>query len=266
MSDSGASRSTICKRVILRRMTSFTPQDDASQLAPHPHRIVLRGSTSDLQFPPMCPNCGAASAGRLTYAKVFRRSDFEGPTSYVVSSVTVPFCEACVARHRAQEDKRTRLSNWLSGFASVAIVGAIFPGLGALFVLYLALGDLAHGRGMRMLVELGIAAVFGLIAWAQALAVWNQNERFRVPPQSDVTLAFDFSDDVAPVFEQARFICAVRDAAFANSFRALNIGREYLPASPQAQREGRRSNRLFWVFGALLAAFLLWSWLHDHFG
>ena len=246
-------------------MTHFEPQSNASELAPHSHRFTFSGTASSLQFPPLCPNCGSAAANRLNCAKVFRQSDSDGPTRYTVTSITVPFCDACIAKHRAQEVKRTLMSDLISSFATMDMLGAVFPALAALFLLYLALGDLFHGRATRVLVELGIGAVFGLIAWAQARAVWDQTARLRVPPQSDVTIAFDFSDDTAPAFESARFICTVRHPAFANAFRVLNIEHEYLPKSPQAQAERRRSNRLLWIFGALLAAFALWSALRDLF-
>jgi len=250
---------------MLGRMTRFEPQGNVSELAPHPHRLTLRGTARGTQFPPLCPNCGGAATDRLTYEKVFCHADSDGPTRYVVSSIAVPFCGACIARHRAQEVPRTLMSDLVSSFATMDMLGAVFPALGALFLVYLALGDLFHGRATRMLMELGIGAVFGLIAWAQANAVWQQTARFRVPPQSDVTIAFDFSDDTAPAFESARFVCTMRNTAFANAFRALNIEHEYLPASPQAQAERRRSNRLLWIFGALLAAFALWSVLSDLF-
>jgi len=240
--------------------------DEASELAPHPHRLSLRGAAGDLQFPPLCPNCGSAATDRLTYAKVFRHTDSDGPTRHVVSSIAVPFCNACIARHRAQEKKRTLLSDLISSFATAEMLGAVFPALAALFLLYLAIGDLFHARGTRMLVELAIGAVFGLIAWAQARSVWAETEHLRVPPQSDVTIAFDFSDDIAPAFEPARFTCAMRNPAFANAFRVLNIEREYLPASPQAQAERRRSKRLLWIVGVLLAVFAAWSVLDDLFG
>jgi len=247
-------------------MTRFEPQGNASELAPHPHRLTLRGAASGLQFPPLCPNCGGAAAERLSYAKVFSHADSDGPTRYVVSSIAVPFCGACIAKHRAQEVKRTLVSDLVSAFATMDMLGAVFPALAALFLLYLALGDMVHGRGTRMLVELGIGAVFGLIAWAQARAVWGQTEHLRVPPQSDVTIAFDFSDDIAPVFESARFVYAMRNPTFANAFRALNIEHEYLPASPQARAERRRSNRLLWIVGILLAVVGLWGLLQDLFG
>ena len=244
---------------MLARMSS-------SELAPHPHRFTLRGTVGNLEFPPLCPNCGSAASERISYEKVFSHSDSDGPTRYVVSPIAVPFCSACIARHRAQEVKRTWMQDLISSFATMDMLGAVFPAMAAVFLVYLALGDLVHGRGLRMAVELGIGAVFGLIAWAQARAVWGQTEHLRVSPQSDVTTAFDFSDDTAPAFESARFTCSMRNPAFANAFRVLNIEREYLPASPQAQAERRRSNRMLWIFGALLAAFALWSVVSDLFG
>lgn len=85
-------------------------------------------------------------------------------------------------------------------------------------------------------------------------------------PQSDVTIAFDFSDDTAPVFESAPFICTMRNPTFANAFRVLSIEDEYLPPSPQAQAERRRSNRLLLIFHLARRFFALRSALHDLFG
>lgn len=246
-------------------MARFEPQSNASELAPHSHRFMLRGAVSDLQFPPLCPNCGSAAANPLTCAKAFRQTDSDGPTGYTVTSISVPFCDTCIARHRAAQGKSRLVSDLISSFSTTEMLGAVFPALAALFVLRLALGDLFQAHATRALLELVIGAAFGAIAYAQARAVWDQTEHLRVPPQSDVTIAFDFSDDTAPVFEPARFICTVRDPAFAEAFQALNVRREYLPNSPQAQAERRRSNRLLWIFGTLLAVFALWSALRDLF-
>lgn len=244
---------------------SIEPQDNSSELAPHPHRLTLRGSPGSAEFPPLCPNCGSTATNKIAYAKVFRHTDSDGPTRYVVSSVSVPFCDPCIAIHRAQEVKPSLTSYLLSSFATMDMLGAVFPAMAALFLAYLALGDVIHGRGTRFLVELGIGAVFALIAWAQGHAVWRETERFRVPPQSDVTKAFDYSDDTAPAFESARFICTMRNDRFANAFRVLNIDREWLAKSPEALAERRRSNRLAWIFGVSLAAFVVWDLLHDLF-
>lgn len=240
-------------------MTRFEPQDIASELAPHAHRFSLCGALSGLQFPPLCPNCGNAAAHSLTCTKVFRHPDSDGPTRYTVISIAVPFCDTCTARHRAAEVKRTWMSDLVSSFATMEMLGAVFPAMAALFCFYLALGDLFNARAMNTLMELGIGAVFAVIAYSQARTTWAETERFRVPPQSDVTIAFDFSDDIASVSESARFVCTVRNPVFAEAFRALNIGRQYVPNSPRAQAERRRSNRLLWIYGTVLAVFAVWS-------
>ena len=239
------------------------PQDNASELAPHPHRLTLRGSPGSADFPPLCPHCASSAANKIRYSKVFRHADSDGPTRYVVTSVAVPFCDPCIARHRAQETRPSLLATVASSFATMDMLGAVFPAIAAIFLVYLALGDLLHGKGTRVLVELGIGAVFALIAWAQARAVWQETARFRVPPQSDVTMAFDFSDDTAPAFESARFVCTIRNERFATAFRALNLDREWLAKSPEALAERRRSNRMMWIVGAILAAFAAWDLLQD---
>ena len=245
---------------------SIEAQDNASELEPHAWRFTLRGSPGAAAFPPLCPNCGSAAAHTIDYAKVFRHSDSDGPTRYTVSSVRVPFCDPCIAIHRAQEAKPSLVETVLSSFATMDMLGAVFPALGALFLAWLALGDLVHGRGTRFLVELGIGAVFALIAWAQGGAVWKETERFRVPPLSPVTKAFDFSDDTAPAFESARFVCTVRNERFADLFGALNRDRAWHPHSPAAIAERRRSKRLLWIFGAVLLVAALWGLAQDLFG
>ncbi len=246
-------------------MQRIASQDNASELTPHPHRLTLRGTPREADFPPLCPHCGNAAANRIEYAKVFRHSDSDGPTRYVVSSVSVPFCDSCIASHRAQEVRPALIENVLSSFATMDMLGAVFPAIAAVFLAYLALGDVLHGRGTRFLVELGIGAVFALIAWAQGLAVWAETEHLRVPPLSEVTRAFDFSDDSASAFEAARFVCTMRNQSFANAFRILNIDREWLTNSPQALAERRRTNRLVWIFGIVLALFALWDVLRGFF-
>jgi hypothetical protein len=246
-------------------MAEPTFQDNASELAPHPHRLTLRGSPGGADFPPLCPHCGGSASRKIEYAKVFRHTDSEGPNSYTVSSVAVPFCDPCIARHRAQEGKLSLGSKIVSSFATMDMLGAVFPAMAALFLVYLALGDALHGRGTRFLVEFGIGAVFALIAWAQGLAVWKETERFRVPPQSDVTIAFDFSDPTGSAFEAARYVCTMRNDRFANAFRVLNIDREWRANSPEAVAERRRTKRLVWIFGAVIGTFALWDLLRDLF-
>src|SRR5205085_2785770 len=137
-------------------MNSIAPQSSAAELVAHPHRLTLTGSVHQAAFPDVCPNCREAARHRQTVAKVFSHPDSDGPTRHDVVSLNVPYCDASIAAHRAQEAKPGWFETLRARYGSADILGAIFPGLAALFVARLVLGDLAHGRGTRALVELGI--------------------------------------------------------------------------------------------------------------
>jgi hypothetical protein len=240
----------------------IVPQDGASGLWPHAHRATLQGTPRSLAFPPCCPNCGQAATHKIAYAKVFRRSDGESPTAYIVSEAQVPFCDACIAQHRAQEQPPDWKSTLLTLFADAEIFGAIFPGLGALFLLNLALRDLWHARFTSMAIELGLGLFFAWIARLQAGVVRDRSAHLRVPPLSEVTQAFDFSDDVSGLFEPSRVMYTMRDARFAAAFAALNRDREWDANGPQAKIAGRKATLALWTFGALLLTFALWDWFY----
>lgn len=240
-------------------MECIVPQNGASGLLPHAHHATLQGAPA---FPSLCPNCGQSAAREITYSKVFRRShdDHDNtPTEYIVSSARVPFCDDCIARHRAQEHKPDWKAMLLTLFSDAEIFGAIFPGLGALFVLNLALRALWHAKFTTMAVELGLAFLFGLIARGQAKLVLDRTAHRRVPPLTEVTEAFDFSDEFSSPFEQPRVEYAMRDARFAAAFNALNRDHEYHQNSPQAQRAQRKVNLTVWAFGVLLVVLALWD-------
>lgn len=244
-------------------MPSIESQDGDSGLVSHAHRFTLRGDPDSWDFPALCPNCGAAASVKLDCTKVFRRTHSDSPNSHIVASVAVPFCDACVARHGGSVQVQTPLWRLLSGFADGEMLGAVFPGMAAVFVLWLALNDLANGRIVRSLTMLPIAAVFGAIAWFMRGHVWRETAHLRVPPQTDVTKAFDFSDDVAPAFESPRFVCTVRDARFAAAFQALNRPREWVAGSEAARAERRQANRKGWITAAVVAALALIGMVSD---
>jgi hypothetical protein len=233
------------------------PQDGDRGLLAHPYRFTYRGAPQELAFPPLCANCGEASAGTIRCAKVFRRTHDEASNEYLVSAVDVPFCAACRARHHGGTPEPTRLSMLLSSFSTAEMFGAVFPGLTALFFLWLALKDVAAGRFLRGLTMLPFAAVFALIAEYMRRHVWAKTAHLRVPPPSDVSTAFDFSDDVAAAFEPPRFVCTLRNARFAQAFELLNHAHEWVAHSPQARVERRRANRKMWIGLAIVAALFL---------
>lgn len=99
--------------------TTTTTTHSGSELVPHAHRMTLWGSPSTLDFPPICPNCGNAAANRVSYSKVFQRSsDSDTPVGHVVIRVAVPFCDDCIAQHRAQTSSASLVQTVLSSFAT----------------------------------------------------------------------------------------------------------------------------------------------------
>ena len=229
--------------------------------------LTLRGAPGTLVFPPLCPNCGAQASQRITVTKVFTtEADSETPERRYLVSAAVPFCDECLAKHSALEQRQDWFTQLREGLASMDILGAVFPALAALFVLHLALGDLMHGKTRLLLVYAVVGGVFALIAWLQTRAVWSQSEHLRVPVQTAVTTAFDFSADVSRAFEPARFICTLRDAAFAQAFSVLNAERLWQRDSEQAVTERRSAKRKFWVVGAVVVAAGIWGLIDDWFG
>jgi hypothetical protein len=238
-------------------MKCIDPQDGASGLLPHPHRVTLQCRPHALAFPPLCPNCGRPATQKIAYAKVFRRAN-----RFILSSAQVPFCDECCARHHAQEQPPDWRTTLLTLFSDADIFGAIFPGLGALFVLNLGLRDLWHGRFTATAVELGLGLFFGWIARGQAKAVLDRTAHQRVPPLSEVTEAFDFSDDVSDLLEPARVIYAMRDARFAAAFDALNRDKEWHTGGLEAGVTRRKASWAKWAIGALLLVAVLWDRLY----
>ncbi len=235
---------------------SIEPQESPADLAPNPHSITLRGRPAEASFPPRCPRCGKVASKSIGFSKVFLRSDGDS-SNYVIETVEVPFCDACIALHRRQEPRPSWFEQLRTGLGSMHIVGAIFPALAGLFLLHLAFGDLAHGPARRGGVELVIAAACAAIAWLQVRAVWQQTAHLRVLPQTEVTRAFDFSDDSSALFEGRRFVCTMRDEGFAQAFRLLNVQKEWKAQSPEAIAERRRSNWKTWALAAAIGVLLL---------
>jgi hypothetical protein len=225
-------------------------QDNESDLAPHPHRIRLHCALGGVRFPPLCANCGADATQRLRCTKAFRRATGDDtPDSHVVSSMEVPYCDACIARHQAETKPPSVSTTLLSGFgAGGDMLGAVALGIAAVFTGYLALTELFRARWSACALFAGISLVFGLLARLQAKTAWQNTAHLRVLPQSSVTLAFDFGDCSAGPFETERFLCTMRDARFAAAFNELNRDLEYRPDSAVAMAEQRAGQRKLWLW------------------
>ncbi len=243
---------------------SAAPQDGAFELVAHAHRQIYYGQPDTLNFPDVCACCCGSTGERLTYSKAFRRSsDSDSPNSYVVSTVTVPFCATCIEQHRAQDRPRDRVREVMALFADAEIFGALFPAIAATFVTYLMLGELFRAHWVKVLIFLALAAFFGLIAYSQWLQVRVRTAHLRVAPQTDVTRCFDFSDDLGDSFEASRFECTVFDDRFAAKLRELNPQRIWQAGSPRAERERRTTSRRMWLTGLVLAVLALAGYVMD---
>lgn len=236
---------------------------DADSLAPHPHRLTLRGEPGGLRWPSLCARCGEAAAGTLSCSKAFRRTDYEGPAGFVITSADVPFCGPCIARHHAALSPPPKWLQWAANLASHETLGAALLAATALFIGYLGLKFLWRGDALGAATLIGLATVFAGFARIQGRQAWAATSHLRIAPQSEVTRAFDFSDNVAPAFEPPRFVCTVRDARFAAALRALNLEQEWKRNSPAAQADRQAASRRMWWVGAAVVAVALAAWVAE---
>ena len=240
---------------------SFVPQiRDLGLARKAPHRVELAGSTRQLRWPPLCPGCGGAASERLPITKVFlrdwrrRRKDVDDVTLSAFRTIHVPFCGACASRHRGLLQRISVVRRILSCFTTIQIVPlaiAIFAVL--LYVFPWLLGSAAAivARPTRPPQAAGLAAFAALFA----AVAWYQTRRTRIPPQTDVTTTFDFSDNLGNVVRGEHRIYAMSNARFAEAFKAANADR--LWTDERRGRGARREVVAAIIGGALLVAALV---------
>lgn len=242
-------------------MKHFEPQDGARSLAADAHRFELTGDPYALAFPPLCPNCGGAASGSLLIRKIFRRTHAgsNDRTTYEIANARVPFCAACIARHESELERPSALARIVARFATEATIPAIFAGATGAFFLKEAVRKSAQFGPSSMTIPGIVALVCLLIAAACLLSAWHSNEQSEIPPQTSVTLAFDFGDEHSALFDGAHRTYAIRDGTFAEAFIAANAERQWDPASPRAREASRHRTVVYVAFGILLVATALWS-------
>ena len=233
----------------------------SSELIPPTHRVTLWGAPESCHFPPLCANCGAAALNRIAYSKAFRRSSgSDTPDRHAVISVSVPFCDECIARHQSETSPKSLLATLTSGFTKGEMLGAVFFAAAALFCAFHAVDELVHLRLSSSAIFALLASVFAWIARVQQRQAWAETEHLRVLSQSSVTTAFDFTDSIGPEFESARFKCSMRDPSFAAAFSKLNEQNNFSASSPRAVADRRSGRRQMWAVAAgaaVIGAFLL---------
>jgi hypothetical protein len=234
-------------------------------LEPHPNRVELTGPLRALGFPNRCANCGVATSERVPVRKVFgrntgyrRRATSRRYQGYRIDTARVPYCPTCIAQD--ERERESLASRWRRrlGYLLLGSFPAVFPIGFAVFLLTTISPTIHRGESADSFVRI-LALVFGgagacLIAYA-----WWDTRRYMVPRQTGVTLAFDFSPDVSDLLDHGqRRVYAMRDAAFAEAFTALNRERVWKP-DPAAQRAEMRvwiACAVFLAIGAVVAALL----------
>ena len=213
--------------------TPFTPQYPKENLAQHSHRVELRGAPSRLSWPGLCANCGSPADERVAVTKVFDRALSKGDADgYRIVTVRVPFCAACALRHSQLSPTMTASERMASYFRHPFVLAPALPGGAAVFALWLAIEDAPDARS---LIELLVAAVFALIAMGIMVGLRRQTAHLRVRPQTEITRACDFSDDVG-TWRQRR-IYSIRNKAFADAFIAANRDRVWTGANEARSRQ-----------------------------
>jgi hypothetical protein len=221
------------------------------------HRIPLLGSPRTLVWPEICPNCGAPASEQIPVCKIFRRT--EGSPNdrfirYLITRVDIPFCAACAERHRQSARMPTRSEAWLSYLRSPAII-ALVAAAGFAILLFRPLlietrGDASAGR-----VGLALFGLLVLAAMASVIFAWRETRFLRVPGQTEITRACDFSDNLGNVIVGERRVYAIRNAAFAEAFATAN--QDHLWTDALRMRDRRR----YAAFALLVLGALLASWL-----
>jgi hypothetical protein len=225
-------------------------EDNRADLAPHPHRMEFWGNVTGVHFPMLCPNCGSPTHNRFTYKKQFRypSGDSEIPDTVIDTLVRVPFCEACIAKHKAEGPGPSLLANIKSLLHNGAsLLGTVSFGFAAAVAGFFTLRNLGQSDSNLFYWLVSATGFFLLLTWAMASVLRDGTEIMRIEWQNSITKAFDFSDGNATPFRGPTFVCTMRNEAFARAFRELNQSLEFDPRSPIEKSDQMRTNRSFWL-------------------
>ena len=189
--------------------------------------VHLSAWRRQLRWPELCANCGRAAAERIPVAKAFARSYLvttrrvNDPFKFSVPHFDVPFCAACASRHRQLAVPQSPIRHLLSYVSSVYALGVIMAGIG--IGLYFFPIEL-HGGGADLTMRLNLPQVGFLVCallWCAWIG-WYCTRRLRMPPQTEITRAFDFDDWKGDFFTGRQRTYRIRSEAFADAFRDLN--------------------------------------------
>jgi hypothetical protein len=204
-----------------------------SALVQHPYHLELRGAPNDLSWPRVCAYCGHAAMEQIVVKKAFRprpRRTGRGSGSpwmkpYRITGAPIPFCGECAAEHRATVQSPSMAKKILTVIGTPLII----PAVGSAWMATVVLSSV---RGMPLTDRGGLlgwglfALMLATSAWSVFL-MWQTTRASRLDPQTEITRACDFSEDVSHFFEKERRIYALRNKEFAEAMATLNTGRAW---------------------------------------
>jgi hypothetical protein len=193
---------------------------------PPSHLVGLIGSHHRVEWPPLCPACGAAASTSVAVAKIFGRHSRYGNHAYYrfIVRMRVPFCRSCADR---QQQLVAPVPSVTGSFfrtpAILTFIGAV--AVAAILSMIFLRGGEGVGPETRLYALGGIVALVGIGIFLTA-----REARFlRVPPLTEITRACDFSDNVGFPFGRRR-LYAIRNPAFAEAFTSANQDRLWTEA------------------------------------
>jgi len=204
-----------------------------SALAPHPHRLELRGSLSAIAWPEICAHCGTPASERIVVKKAYRPlprrhgSGSGGMRAYRISSASIPFCGNCATTHRSTVKSPSIAKMAMHLFLNPLII----PVIGFVWLASVVLKAFpnepipAIGWFPGWGVYVALAAA---VAWC-VYVLWTSTATSRIDPQTEITRACDFSENVSGWLEKERRIYALANKSFADRMAAMNADRVWTP-------------------------------------
>ena len=229
-------------------------------IASNPNVVLVTGA---VQFPLLCPNCGAPAQRTLEVKRAVQtflyNEDSPNETLYEIQSFAVPFCEKCIQQHFAA----ARPADASLVLKRLFLGSGAGEALGAAIVAIIALFFVKEGLIRLSIFPLIMAFLPGSVAFYLLRKNWTANEYMSAPVSSDVTSAVEFTPDMALAYEPMWRAFRFRDAGYAAQFRAINTPQIWDPqgeAAKQARTKRRTSTaKTNKVVVIVIVIVLLWG-------
>ncbi len=235
-------------------MPTAQPQLGHQDLQPDAHRVLLAGSIEGLQYPPLCPNCGAPATDPLPITKVFMYNDQdEAGWRYRTAQATPFFCRTCLDRHYAEALPVTAVDRLKTVVFNELAIPTLALSVFGLFLLTDTAPSIVRNPQRQWPILAVIAALF-LLALLCLRGAWRGSAYRRLPTQTPTSRAFDFGDNGYSMYRTTRRTYAIRNQTYAAAFEQLNAARSAALLGPEQRR---RENKAFWTTATIIAALAL---------